>query len=65
MKSTEGISILDMQLIQCSASEVNQLCKGLPKGTVKQIKKRRRTLNKRNYATSSRKRRLETIKQLQ
>ena len=65
MKSTEGISILDMQLIQCSASEVNQLCKGLPKGTVKQIKKRHRTLNKRNYATSSRKRRLETIKQLQ
>ena len=44
MKSTKGISISDVQLIQCSASEVNQLCKGLPKGTVKQINKRRWTL---------------------
>ena len=65
MKSTKEISISDVQLIQCSASEVNQLCKELPKGTVKQINKHRWTLKNRNYGTSSRKRRLETIKQLQ
>lgn len=65
LKSTEGMRISDVQLIQCSASEVNQLCKGLPEGTVKQIKKRRRTLKNRKYATSSRKRRLETTKQLE
>ena len=65
LESAEEPGISDRQLLQYSASKVNQLCKGLPKGTVKQIKKRRRTLKNRDYATSSRQRRLKKIKDLE
>lgn len=61
----DGLCISEKQLVQCSASQVNYLCKGLPKGTVEQIKKRRRTLKNRHYANSSRLRRFKKTKQLE
>lgn len=46
------------RLVQFSALHMNQLCQGLPNGAVKEMKKRRRTLKNRVYATNYRQCRL-------
>ena len=58
-------SITDEQLSEYSARDINRLCKGYPEETVKQLKKRRRTLKNRGYASNSRVRRLQQKNELE
>jgi len=59
------LNITDDQLAQYSARDINRLCKGCPEEVVKQLKKRRRTLKNRGYASNSRVRRLQQKNELE
>lgn len=59
------LNITDDQLAQYSARDINRLCKGYPEEVVKQLKKRRRTLKNRGYASNSRVRRLQQKNELE
>lgn len=59
------LNISDDQLAQYSARDINRLCKGCPEEVVKQLKKRRRTLKNRGYASNSRVRRLQQKNELE
>ena len=59
------LNISDDQLAQYSARDINRSCKGCPDEVVKQIKKRRRTLKNRGYASNSRVRRLQQKTELE
>lgn len=58
-------NITDEQLAQYSARDINRLCKGYPDDIVKQLKKRRRTLKNRGYASNSRVRRMQQKTELE
>ena len=58
-------NISDDQLAQYSARDINRLCKGYSEEVVKQLKKRRRTLKNRGYASNSRVRRLQQKNELE
>ena len=59
------LNISDDQLAQYSARDINRLCKGCPEEVVKQLKKRRRTLKNRGYASNSRVRRMQQKTELE
>ena len=59
------LNISDDQLGQYSARDINRICKGCPEEVVKQLKKRRRTLKNRGYASNSRVRRLQQKTELE
>ena len=59
------LNISDDQLAQYSARDINRICKGCPEEVVKQLKKRRRTLKNRGYASNSRVRRLQQKTELE
>lgn len=59
------LNISDDQLSQYSARDINRICKGCPEEVVKQLKKRRRTLKNRGYASNSRVRRLQQKTELE
>ena len=62
---TNILNISDDQLAEYSARDINRLCKGCPEEVVKQLKKRRRTLKNRGYASNSRVRRLQQKTELE
>ncbi|XP_065913823.1 transcription factor MafB-like [Dysidea avara] len=59
------LNITDDQLAQYTARDINRLCKGCPEDIVKQLKKRRRTLKNRGYASNSRVRRMQQKSELE
>jgi len=59
------LNISDDQLSQYSARDINRICKGCPEDMVKQLKKRRRTLKNRGYASNSRVRRMQQKTELE
>lgn len=59
------LHVSDDQLAQYSARDINRVCKGYPEEMVKQLKKRRRTLKNRGYASNSRVRRLQQKTELE
>jgi len=59
------LNISDDQLAQYSARDINRICKGCPEDLVKQLKKRRRTLKNRGYASNSRVRRMQQKNELE
>lgn len=64
-RPSDGVTgISDHQLVEYSTAYLNVLCKGLPKEISVQVKKRRRTLKNRNYASSSRFRKAKILDEL-
>ena len=59
------LNVSDDQLAEYSARDINRICKGCPEEVVKQLKKRRRTLKNRGYASNSRVRRLQQKTELE
>lgn len=62
---SDGVTeISDQQLVEYSTAYLNILCKGLPKEIGAQVKKRRRMLKNRNYASNSRFRKAKILDEL-